>query len=118
DLGVRERRPDRRVHDRALTRVVRLRNPPLRGRRRGPRGPGAGPRGADAAGDPPDLRSPGAVTVYGYRAEARWRCGAFTTIVRLRRVSRTITRPRATRVSVPSHRSIVSQRALLAVAVL
>ena len=26
-------------------------------------GPGAGPRGADAAGDPPDLRSPGAVTV-------------------------------------------------------
>jgi hypothetical protein len=27
----------------------------------GPRGPGSGPFGADAAGDPPDLRSPGAV---------------------------------------------------------
>ena len=27
------------------------------------RGPGAGPRGADAAGDPSDLRRPGAVTV-------------------------------------------------------
>jgi hypothetical protein len=62
DPGVRERRPDRRVHDRALTRAVRLRNSPVRGRGRGPRGPGAGPRGADAAGDPPDLRSPGAVT--------------------------------------------------------
>jgi len=63
DPGVRERRPDRRVHDRAVTRAVRLRNPPVRGRGRGPRGPGAGPRGADAAGDPPDLRRPGAVTV-------------------------------------------------------
>src|SRR3982074_3582903 len=63
DPGVRERRPDRRVHDRALTRAVRLRNPPVRGRGRGPRGPGAGPRGADAAGHPPDLRGPGAVTV-------------------------------------------------------
>jgi len=31
DPGVRERRPDRRVHDRALTRAVRLRNPPVRG---------------------------------------------------------------------------------------
>src|SRR3979411_1549516 len=37
--GVRERRPDRRVLDRALTRAVRLRNPPVRGRGRGPRGP-------------------------------------------------------------------------------
>src|SRR6267154_2366303 len=63
DPGVRERRPDRRVHDRALTRAVRLRNPPVRGRGRGPRGPGACPRGADAAGHPPDLCSPGAVTV-------------------------------------------------------
>lgn len=34
----------------------------FQGRGRGPRGPGAGLRGADAAGDPPDLRSPGAVT--------------------------------------------------------
>src|SRR6202022_3539440 len=59
----RELRPDRRVHDRALTRAVRLRNPPVPGRGRGPRGRGAGPRGADAAGDPPDLRSPAAVTV-------------------------------------------------------
>ena len=42
DPGVRERRPDRRVHDRALARGVRLRNPPVRGRGRGPRGPGAG----------------------------------------------------------------------------
>ena len=49
--------------DRALTRAVRLRNPPVRGRGRGPRGPGTGPRGVDAAGDPPDLRSPAAVTV-------------------------------------------------------
>src|SRR3981189_1948829 len=63
DPGVRERRPDRRVHARAVTRAVRIRNPPVRGRGRGPRGPGAGPSGADAAGDPPDLRSPGAVTV-------------------------------------------------------
>ena len=65
DSRVRERRPDRRVHDRARTRAVRLRNPPVRGRGRGPRGPGAGPRGADTAGDPPDLRSPGAVTGSG-----------------------------------------------------
>ncbi len=36
---VRERRPDRRVLDRALTRAVRLRNPPVRGRGRAPRGP-------------------------------------------------------------------------------
>lgn len=63
DPGVRERRPGRRVLDRALTRALRQRNPPVRGRGRGSRGPGAGPRGADAAGDPPDLRSPGAVTV-------------------------------------------------------
>ena len=35
--GTSERRPDRRVHDRALTRAVRLRNPPVRGRGRGPR---------------------------------------------------------------------------------
>src|SRR5947209_19127538 len=63
DPGVRERRPDRRVHDRALTRAVRLRNPPVRGRGRGPRGPGADPRGALPEGDAPDLRSPGAVTV-------------------------------------------------------
>src|SRR5215212_1701207 len=42
---------------------LKLRNPPVRGRGRGPRGPGAGPRGADTAGDPPELRSPGAVTV-------------------------------------------------------
>ena len=61
-LRVRERRPDRRVHDRALTCAVRLRNPPVRGRGRGPRGPRAGPRRADAAGDPPDLCSPTAVT--------------------------------------------------------
>jgi acetyl esterase/lipase len=58
DPAVRERRPDRRVLDRTLARAVRLRNPPVRGRGRGPRGLGAGPRGADAAGDPPDLRSP------------------------------------------------------------
>ena len=63
DPGARERRPDRRVHDRALTRAVRLRNPPVRGRGRGPRVPGAGPRGADAAGDPPDLHRPRAVGV-------------------------------------------------------
>jgi len=31
DPGVRERRPDRRVHDRALTCAVRLRNPPFEG---------------------------------------------------------------------------------------
>ncbi len=61
--GVRERRPDRRVLDRAFTRAVRLRNSPVRGRERGPRGPEAGPRGANAAGDPPDLRSPEAVSV-------------------------------------------------------
>ena len=36
---------------------------PVRPSRRGPRGPGAGPRGDDAASDPPDLRSLGAVTV-------------------------------------------------------
>ena len=53
-----ERRPDRRVLDRALTRADRLRNPPVRRRGRGSRGPGAGPRGAGSAGDPPDLRSP------------------------------------------------------------
>jgi hypothetical protein len=35
----------------------------VRGRGRGPRGPGAGARGADAAGDTPGLRRPGAVTV-------------------------------------------------------
>ena len=52
-----------RVLDRALTRAVRLRNPPVRGRGRGPRRPGAGPRAADAACDPPDLRRPGALTV-------------------------------------------------------
>jgi dihydrofolate reductase len=56
-----ERRPDRRVHDRALTRAVRLRNPPVRGRGRGPRGPGARPRRALPEGDAPDLRRPGAV---------------------------------------------------------
>src|SRR6185503_12945900 len=43
--------------------AVRLRNPPVRGRGREARGPGAGPCGADAAGDAPDLRSPAAVTV-------------------------------------------------------
>ena len=63
DPGVRERGPDRRVLDRALTRAVRLRNPPVRRRGRGPRRPGASPRRADAAGDPPDVRGPGAVTV-------------------------------------------------------
>jgi dihydrofolate reductase len=45
------------------TGAVRLRSPPVRGRGRRPRGPGADPLGADAAGDPPDVRSPGAVTV-------------------------------------------------------
>jgi dihydrofolate reductase len=43
DPGVRERGPDRRVLDRAVARAVRLRNPPVRERGRGPRGPGAGP---------------------------------------------------------------------------
>ncbi len=43
--------------------ALRRRNPPVRGRGRGPCGPGAGPHGADATGDPPDLRSPGSVTV-------------------------------------------------------
>ena len=51
------------------TRVVRLRNPPVRGRGRRPGSPGAGPRGVDAAGDRPDLRSPGAVSAAtGFRA--------------------------------------------------
>ena len=53
-----ERRPDRRVLDHALTRAVRLRNPPVRGRGRGARSPGAGPRGALPEGDAPDLRRP------------------------------------------------------------
>ena len=61
DPGVPERRPDRRVLDRALTRAVRHRNPPVRGRGRGSCGPGAGPRGALPKGDAPDLRRPGAV---------------------------------------------------------
>ena len=52
DRRVRERRPDRRVLDRALTRAVRLRNPPVRRRGRGPRGPRAGARGADEGRDP------------------------------------------------------------------
>jgi hypothetical protein len=34
------------------TGAVRLRNPPVRGRGRGPPGPGAAPRGTDAAGEP------------------------------------------------------------------
>src|SRR5579864_9499171 len=63
DPGIRERRPDRRVHDRARTRPFRLGNPPVRRRGRGPRGPGGGPRGADALGHPPDLRGPRTVTV-------------------------------------------------------
>ena len=62
DSGVRERGPDRRVLDRVVAGGVRLRNPPVRGRRCGPRGPGAGPLGVDAAGDPPDLRGPGSLT--------------------------------------------------------
>ncbi len=49
-----------------------LRNPPARRRRRGPRGPGSGSRGADAAGDPPDLRSPGAVAVSTSALPPRW----------------------------------------------
>ena len=49
--------------DRAVTRAVRLRSPPVRGRGRGPRGSGPGARGALAKGDAPDLRSPGAVAV-------------------------------------------------------
>lgn len=60
DPGVPERRPDRRVHDLAFTRAVRLRNPPVRGHGCGSRGPGAGPRGALREGDAPDLRRPGA----------------------------------------------------------
>src|SRR6478609_1789956 len=60
--GVSERRSDRRVHSRALTRAVRLGDPPVRGCARGPHRLGVGPRGADSAGDPPDLRSPGALT--------------------------------------------------------
>ena len=39
--NVRERRPDRRVHHRAFTHICSARNPPVRGRGRGPRGPGA-----------------------------------------------------------------------------
>ena len=40
DPGARERRPGRRVLDRALTRAVRLRNQPVRFRRRGSTSPG------------------------------------------------------------------------------
>lgn len=50
-------------HDCALLRAVRLRSPPVRRSGRRPRDPVAGPRRADAAGDPPDLRSPEAPRV-------------------------------------------------------
>lgn len=43
-------------------RTVRPRDSPVRARGIGRRGPGAGPRGVDAGGDPPDLRYPGPVT--------------------------------------------------------
>jgi dihydrofolate reductase len=41
--------------------AVRLRNPPVRGRGRGPCGPRTGPHGADAPGDPPELHRPRAI---------------------------------------------------------
>ena len=60
----------------------------------------------------------GALLAGSYRARARWRCGALTTVVVLLLESRTFTLPRTTCVSVPSQRSVVFQRALVAVAVL
>ena len=60
DPGVPQCRPDRRVHDRALTRAVRLRNPPVRGRGRGPRSTGSrAPAPSAPSGLPrPHLRGP------------------------------------------------------------
>jgi hypothetical protein len=56
DLGVPERRPGRRVLDRALTGAFRRRHPPIRQRGRVQGRAGAGPFGAVVAGDAPDLR--------------------------------------------------------------
>ena len=67
DPGVRERGPGRRVLDRALTRAVRLRSPPVRGCGCWPRRPGSGPRGALREGHAPDLRRPRTVAARGSR---------------------------------------------------
>ena len=56
DPGAPQRRPGRRVLDRALTRAVRRRHPPVRRRGRVQGRAGAGPFGAVVAGDAPDLR--------------------------------------------------------------
>ena len=61
DRAVPERRPGERVHDRAVTRALWLRDPVVRGRGREPRSVGPGPRRVVAAGYPPDLLSPAAV---------------------------------------------------------
>ena len=54
--GAPQRRPGRRVLDRALTSAVRRRHPPVRRRGHVQGHAGAGPFGAVVAGDAPDLR--------------------------------------------------------------